>query len=96
MTAYMVIIAEVTDGEQFMKYAKEAGKLVGEFGGLYVVRGKDSKVLEGIWPDEQKTVISQWPSIEAALAFWNSPQYARIKKLRLGTAKVRVKLFEGC
>ncbi len=92
----MVIVAEINDGEAFMEYAKAAGALVSEFGGTYLVRGGHTEVLEGHWPNAEKVVISQWPSMESALAFWNSPQYAKIKKLRLGTAKVRVKLFEGC
>lgn len=92
----MVIIAEIEDGEQFMKYAKAAGELVSEFGGTYVVRGGHVDILEGHWDRAEKMVISRWPSMNSALAFWNSPQYANIKKLRVGTAEVRVKLFEGC
>lgn len=100
MAAYMVITAEIEDEIQFMKYAKAAAMLVEEFGGTYIVRGGKTLTLENNWPktenDTEKTVISRWPSPEAALSFWNSPQYAKIKTLRIGTAKVRVKIFEGC
>jgi uncharacterized protein (DUF1330 family) len=40
-------------------------------------------------------VISKWPSVEAAKEFWNSPEYAEIKKLRIGKARVIVRLLEG-
>ena len=79
-----------------MEYAKAAALLTKEFGGCYIVRGGVAQTLEGDWPEEEKMVVSRWPSRAAALAFWNSDQYAKLKTLRLGTAKVRVKLFEGC
>jgi len=99
MPAYMVIEAEISDTEplreQFKKYAAAAAKLVVEFGGEYIVRGAPPLSLEGEWPDQKKLVISKWASERQALAFWNSPEYAMVKKLRLGTANVRVTLFEG-
>ncbi len=91
----MLISAIIVDKAQFKLYAIEASKLVAEFGGVYIVKGGESDALEGNWHDTEKTVISKWPSRQAALAFWNSPQYAKIKKLRIGGAKVRVALLEG-
>jgi uncharacterized protein (DUF1330 family) len=35
-------------------------------------------------------VVSEWPSRTSALAFWNSPEYAEVKKLREGLADVEV------
>lgn len=96
MAAYMVILAEVPDMEAFRAYAVAAGELVAEFGGEYIVRGAaDTECLEGDWPDETKCVISKWPSMAAARAFWDSDAYAEIKKLRLGKANVRVRIMEG-
>lgn len=96
MAAYMVILAEVPDMEAFRAYAVAAGALVAEFGGEYVVRGaEDTECLEGDWLDETKCVISRWPSMDAARAFWNSDEYAEVRKLRLGKATVRVRLMEG-
>lgn len=91
----MVITAEISDAEQFRKYAVAAADLVAEFGGEYIVRAPPPLSLEGDWPKAEKLVISKWASEQQALAFWNSHRYAKIKKLRLGTAKVRVTLFEG-
>lgn len=94
MTAYMVILAEINDPQGFREYATQAAKLVAEFGGEYIVMG-DSDLLEGTWPDETRTVVSKWPSKAQAEAFWHSPRYAEIKKLRDGKATVRVRLFGG-
>lgn len=95
MPVYMVIEAEISDVQQFRKYAEAAADLVAEYGGVYVVRASPPSCLEGDWPDQKKLVISKWASEQQALAFWNSTEYAKVKKLRLGTAKVRVTLFEG-
>jgi uncharacterized protein (DUF1330 family) len=40
-------------------------------------------------------VISEWPDKDAALAFWNSAEYAEVKKLRDGIADCQVLLVEG-
>ncbi len=96
MAAYMVILAEIQDRQGFMSYAKEAAQLIGKFGGTYIIhRAERSECLEGDWPDETKVVISHWPSFEAAKKFWQSPEYAEIKKLRLGNSTVRVRLVEA-
>ena len=96
MSAYMVIIAELDDPVGFRDYAIAAGELIGKFGGEYVVRGAQaSECLEGDWPDDQKLVISKWPSMQAAQDFWNSAEYTEVKKLRAGKARVKVRLIEG-
>lgn len=96
MAAYMVVLAELTDRDGFMEYAVAAAKLIPQFGGEYIVRGpSESECLEGDWPESLKVVISKWPDMDAARAFWNSPQYAELKKLREGKARVQVRLVDG-
>lgn len=95
MTAYMVILAEISDPEKFKDYAVRAAELVTEFGGEYIVRAGTSQCLEGDWPDETRLVISKWPTLDHARAFWDSPGYNKIKKLRQGNSTVRVRLIEG-
>ena len=91
----MVIEAEIDDRDRFMLYAQEAARLVAQFGGQYVVRGAEPQLLEGRPIGEARLVISRWPDKERALAFWNSVQYAKLKQIRAGTARVRVILLEG-
>jgi len=95
MPAYMVIEAEILDADQFKKYALAAAALVADFGGEYIVRATPPLSLEGEWPDKKKLVTSKWSTEQQALVFWNSSEYAKVKQLRLGTANVRVTLFEG-
>lgn len=96
MSAYMIILAELDDPSGFRDYAVAAAALIVKFGGEYVVRGAQNTItLEGDWPEEEKVVISKWPSVEAAQEFWNSPEYTEVKKLRLGKARVKVRVLEG-
>ena len=96
MSAYMLIIAELDDAKGFRDYAIAAAGLIGQFGGEYIVRGAQSAItLEGDWAEEEKVVISKWPSMKAAQKFWNSSEYVEIKKLRLGKARVTVRLLGG-
>ncbi len=96
MAAYMVILAEISDPESFKNYATSVAELVDELGGKYIARGTgESQCLEGDWPDETRLVISKWPTMEQARAFWYSERYREIKKLRQGNSTVRVRLIEG-
>lgn len=96
MAAYMIILAEISDPESFKHYAAKAAELVIEFGGEYLARGTgESQCLEGNWPEETRLVISKWPSMERARAFWNSERYNEIKKMRQDNSTVRVRLIEG-
>ncbi len=95
MSAYLVITAQLHDREAFLAgYAREAAALVESFGGEYLVRAPGIDILEGEHPGGS-LVISKWPDKAAALAFWHSPEYARVKKLREGIADCQVLLIEG-
>jgi uncharacterized protein (DUF1330 family) len=100
MPAYMIITAKIADREAFISgYGPAAAKLVAAFGGEYVLRAPGAELLEGGLGAENlggaSVVISKWPDKAAALAFWNSPEYAEAKKLREGLADVQVILIEG-
>jgi uncharacterized protein (DUF1330 family) len=93
MGAFMFIQAEVTNPEQFMEYAKRAPALINKFGGRYRCMRGAAEQLEGE-PDNRKIVVSEWPSMEAAKEFWNSPEYEELKEVRAGAAVIDVHLVE--
>ena len=96
MPAYMIVTAQIADRDAFIGgYGAAAGKLVEQFGGKYVLRGPGVKLLEGEFGDGASMVISEWPDKDAALAFWNSSEYAEVKKLREGVAECQVLLIEA-
>lgn len=96
MPAYMIITAKVHDREKFITgYGAAAAALIPKFGGEYLLRGPGAELLEGSFGEGASMVISKWPSREAARAFWNSPEYAEVRKLREGLAEVQVLLIDG-
>lgn len=96
MAAYMIIIAKVHDREAFVAgYGAAAAALIGRFGGEYLLRGPGAALLEGSFGDGASVVISKWPDRAAAQAFWDSPEYAEVKRLREGLADVQVILVDG-
>ena len=96
MTAYMIVIAKISDRDQFVAgYGAAAGALVEKFGGKYVLLGRGAELLEGDFGDGASMVISEWPDKESARQFWDSPEYAEAKKLRQGIADCQVLLIES-
>ena len=96
MPAYMIVTATISDREAFINgYGAAAAALVDRFGGKYVLRGRGATLLEGDFGDGASMVISEWPDRAAAEAFWNSPDYAEVKKLRDGIADCQVLLIEA-
>lgn len=93
MGAFMFIQADITDPEQFMEYAKRAPALIQEHGGRYRCMRGAVEQLEGK-PDNRKIVVSEWPSMDAAREFWNSPAYQELKEVRAGAAEIDVFLCE--
>lgn len=96
MAAYMVVTAKIADRAAFISgYGAAAAKLVAQFGGRYVLRAPGAVALEGAFGDGASMVISEWPDRAAAEAFWSSPEYAQVKKLREGIADCQVLLIEA-
>lgn len=83
--AYMLVLGEVHDREAFMEgYASKLGPLYDKYGGSYiaVAGGASVEVLEGDY-SPSSIVLGKWESMEAARAFWNSPEYAPLKAARI-------------
>jgi uncharacterized protein (DUF1330 family) len=96
MPAYMIVTAVIHDRAAFLAgYGPAAAKLVAQHGGRYVLRAPGAVALEGDGADGASVVISEWPTKDAALAFWNSDEYADVKRLREGIADCRVMLIEA-
>ena len=93
---YMIVLADLTDRDGFLAgYARIVPPLVAQFGGRYVVRGAGGTFIEGAWCEAPSALVSEWPSREQALRFWNSPEYADAKLLRQGTGRFQVLLIDS-
>lgn len=97
VSAYLFIKTKINDPAEYAKYIREVRALPGAQKARYIVRSRPVEVLEGS-PDEWGDfllLVSEWPTVEAAREFWNSPEYRRVRELRVSAGEVHVMLTEG-
>jgi uncharacterized protein (DUF1330 family) len=94
MSAYFIVQATITDQAQFQKYREAVVPFIASFGGKFAARGAKVEVFEGEH-DMRSVVMFEFPDMKAIRAFWNSPDYEPIKKLREGAATLNVWAFPG-
>jgi len=94
MPAYVLAEIEVTDPEGYKGYTAVVGESIGKYSGRFLVRGGATQVLEGEWPARRRVVL-EFPSLEVARAWWDSPEYAKPKALRRAHSTGRLLLLEG-
>ena len=94
MAAYVIYQGEVLDPERYDEYKAKGAESILTAGGKYLVRGGDVEVLEGERP-EGRIVLLEFPSREAALAWYRSDEYAEIRKIREGAARARMYVVDG-
>lgn len=92
--AYIVsCYQEIKDADKLAAYGKLAGPAMKAKGARVLARGGRVKSLEGGF--EERTVIAEFESFEAALAAYNSPEY-QAAKAALGDGVVRdMRIVEG-
>ena len=73
MGALWIAHVTVTDAEAYGKYAELAGPAIAKHGGEFIARGGRYVQLEG--KDRARNVVARFPSLEAAEACYNSPEY---------------------
>ena len=94
MPAYVIAEVEITNPDGYKEYAAIVPATIQQYGGRFLVRGGKSEALEGDWPERRRVVI-EFPSVEAARKWWDSPEYAKPKALRKANSNGRLILIEG-
>ncbi|WP_274643247.1 DUF1330 domain-containing protein [Pseudomonas serbica] len=92
--AYYVAEFEVTDPEGIQPYSTHVESTFKSYGGHFIVRGGKTISLEGDAPKRRRVVI-EFDSVEKAQAWYNSPEYTELRKIRQRSAKADVYLIEG-
>lgn len=94
MPVYLVTQMTVHDHEAYKAYPVAGRAAVAQYGGRLLAAGMKPEVIEGNW-NPQRMAIVEFASREAALAFCNSPEYAKARALRLSAADFNMILVEG-
>ena len=94
MSAYIIVNVEVKDAVRYVEYTQAVGPTLDAYGGRFVVRGGRAEKLEGSW-EPHRIVVIQFPSLEQARAWWDSPEYREPKALRQRLATTDMIVVEG-
>jgi uncharacterized protein (DUF1330 family) len=91
---YVIYQGEVTDPERYEEYKVKAAASIAAAGGRYIVRAGDMEVLEGDAP-AGRTVVLEFPTLQAAIDWYHSDDYAAARKIRQGAATARMYAIDG-
>lgn len=94
MAAYLHAHIQVNDPIAYEEYRRQVPAMIAAHGGRYLVRGGAAQVLEG-QVELKRQVILEFPTMAALLGFYNSPEYAPLKALRMGAAEGSIVAVEG-
>jgi uncharacterized protein (DUF1330 family) len=92
--AYLVVDARSSDPARMVEYRNLAQVAVAAYGGRYLVRGAPYETLEGDW-QPQRLVVLEFPSMDEARKFYDSPEYGAARAARAGVSDFDMLLVEG-
>ena len=91
--AYIIADVEITNTEQYGKYRELSSTAFSVHGVKPLARGGPTTRLEG--RDPGRIVILPFESVEAAKAFYDSPEYRKAREARAGAAVMNMLIVEG-
>jgi uncharacterized protein (DUF1330 family) len=90
---YWIGRATITDPERYKDYIAANGEPFARHGARFLVRGGTCQLAEG--EARERNIVIEFPSYEAALACWQSPEYQAAKAKQGGGADVDTIVIEG-
>jgi uncharacterized protein (DUF1330 family) len=92
---YVVAEMNITDRSWVAPYVQHVTRMVERHGGRYLARTPHAERLEGGREAPQVFLIIEWPSREAALAFYESDEYRPFRESRIARAVNELVLVAG-
>ncbi|MBV8259149.1 MAG: DUF1330 domain-containing protein [Actinobacteria bacterium] len=94
MPAYVIVETDITDPEQYDRYRAGTPASLAAVGARFLARGGELTVLEGDW-DPSRVVLIEFPDLDTVKRWYDSPEYADLRKLREGAANLRMVAVQG-
>lgn len=90
---YWVAFADVHDPEGYEAYRRANAAAFSKYGARFLVRGGPFEAPEG--KPRSRIVVIEFPSWEAALACYRSPEYQAAAALRQGKSSMDLVIVQG-
>ena len=90
---YWVANIDVTNPDGYKAYVAANAEPLRKFGAQFLTRGGKSEAVEGKL--RARIVVIEFPSYEAALDCYRSPEYQKAKALRIGNGIGDIVVIEG-
>ncbi len=94
MSAYVIADIAVTNPDGYAAYRPLAAASIARHGGRFLVRGGTIDPVEGDWRPGRIVVI-EFPSMDAARKWYDSPDYREALEVRLANSTGSVIIVEG-
>lgn len=95
MSAFVFVRVTIHDPVRYAEYMKRTPSIISQYRGKFVVRGGETILMEG-HAEAGRLVLIEFPTLEDAKAFYNSPEYAEAKQYRIGAADFHLTILDGC
>ena len=93
LKGYWLAHVDVPDPEAYKPYQAANAAAFSKYAARFLVRGGRQQVTEG--KVRSRSVVIEFPSYEAALGCYRSPEYQHAKSLRLGKADIDLVVIEA-
>ena len=90
---YWIGRVDITDPEKYKAYMEANAMPFKVFGAKFLVRAGRFENPEG--SSRSRNVVIEFPSYQAALDCWKSPEYQKAIKLRLPVSSIDLVIVEG-
>ena len=90
---YWMVHVDVTDPEKYKEYIAANAAPFRKYGARFVVRGGKFENPEGT--SRARNVVIEFPSYQAALDCWHSPEYQQVLELRRPVSTADLVIIEG-
>jgi uncharacterized protein (DUF1330 family) len=94
MAAYVIAEIEITDAALYEEYRRLVLPVVQKFGGGFLARGGRIEAMEGGWKPKRLVIVA-FPSMERALEWYRSPEYAPLIELRERASRGKLVIVDG-
>lgn len=90
---YWIARVDIHDAERYKDYVSTAKPAFERYGAIFLARGGEAHPLEGT--PRARNVVIEFPSVQAAIDCYNSPEYQAAAAIRQQVADAEMIVVEG-